>query len=106
MNLETKITIYKFTPQVFTLTLHHPIHNILRSIFRNHTCVNVISANSTLYYPISAGRSSSRRKPKCKKHIGKNQLFRLFIARLLSSTHVFNGSDSLVLFAHVRVWAV
>ena len=22
MNLETKITIYKFTPQVFTLTLH------------------------------------------------------------------------------------
>ena len=23
MNLETKITIYKFTPQVFTLTLYH-----------------------------------------------------------------------------------
>ena len=27
MNLETKITIYKFTPQVFTLTLfRHGIH--------------------------------------------------------------------------------
>ena len=24
MNLETKITIYKFTPQVFTLTPNHP----------------------------------------------------------------------------------
>jgi len=24
MNLETKITIYKFTPQVFTLTLGQP----------------------------------------------------------------------------------
>ena len=24
MNLETKITIYKFTPQVFTLTLFNP----------------------------------------------------------------------------------
>ena len=23
MNLETKITIYKFTPQLFTLTLYH-----------------------------------------------------------------------------------
>jgi len=23
MNLETKITIYKFTPQVFTLTQHY-----------------------------------------------------------------------------------
>ena len=24
MNLETKITIYKFTPQLFTLTLYKP----------------------------------------------------------------------------------
>jgi hypothetical protein len=24
MNLETKITIYKFTPQLFTLTPFHP----------------------------------------------------------------------------------
>ena len=26
MNLETKITIYKFTPQVFTLTLQFQLH--------------------------------------------------------------------------------
>ena len=25
MNLETKITIYKFTPQVFTLTHYNPL---------------------------------------------------------------------------------
>jgi len=25
MNLETKITIYKFTPQVFTLTPENPV---------------------------------------------------------------------------------
>ena len=25
MNLETKITIYKFTPQLFTLTQNHPV---------------------------------------------------------------------------------
>ena len=32
MNLETKITIYKFTPQVFTLTLFQlesPVRNIV-----------------------------------------------------------------------------
>jgi len=28
MNLETKITIYKFTPQLFTLTRLHPIINV------------------------------------------------------------------------------
>ena len=29
MNLETKITIYKFTPQVFTLTLHLSVTDVL-----------------------------------------------------------------------------
>ena len=29
MNLETKITIYKFTPQVFTLTLENGTYFIL-----------------------------------------------------------------------------
>ena len=29
MNLETKITIYKFTPQVFTLTHFYPIVNLM-----------------------------------------------------------------------------
>ena len=28
MNLETKITIYKFTPQVFTLTLYLPLSSV------------------------------------------------------------------------------
>jgi len=32
MNLETKITIYKFTPQVFTLT-----QNLIRYNFRSRT---------------------------------------------------------------------
>ena len=29
MNLETKIIIYKFTPQVFTLTLHYTINYVI-----------------------------------------------------------------------------
>ena len=32
MNLETKITIYKFTPQVFTLPLYNPIFVINKDI--------------------------------------------------------------------------
>ena len=32
MNLETKIIIYKFTPQVFTLTLN-PCHALLQTYF-------------------------------------------------------------------------
>ena len=41
MNLETKITIYKFTPQVFTLTLfptqkqHFPYSFLLKSSMIN-----------------------------------------------------------------------
>ena len=34
MNLETKITIYKFTPQVFTLTLNFDIVNFDKSADR------------------------------------------------------------------------
>ena len=34
MNLETKITIYKFTPQLFTLTRHH--YGRLPAIARNY----------------------------------------------------------------------
>ena len=30
MNLETKITIYKFTPQVFTLTRHNFVYYMAR----------------------------------------------------------------------------
>jgi hypothetical protein len=30
MNLETKITIYKFTPQVFTLTRENPLTQKIR----------------------------------------------------------------------------
>ena len=36
MNLETKITIYKFTPQVFTLT-HHFSHSPLFPTYHNRT---------------------------------------------------------------------
>ena len=32
MNLETKITIYKFTPQVFTLTLEHHTFSYLKNV--------------------------------------------------------------------------
>ncbi len=35
MNLETKITIYKFTPQVFTLT-HELRGEIMKSMIINH----------------------------------------------------------------------
>jgi len=33
MNLETKITIYKFTPQLFTLTPYEEIHSVSAAIF-------------------------------------------------------------------------
>jgi len=39
MNLETKITIYKFTPQVFTLT--RLISLIIRQFKKNSTVQNV-----------------------------------------------------------------
>ena len=32
MNLETKITIYKFTPQFFTLTRNNPIGSVNKKI--------------------------------------------------------------------------
>ncbi len=32
MNLETKITIYKFTPQVFTLTRNHNVSRIQKQL--------------------------------------------------------------------------
>ena len=35
MNLETKITIYKFTPQVFTVTLNHETETIQTAIIKN-----------------------------------------------------------------------
>jgi len=35
MNLETKITIYKFTPQLFTLTQNHPSHYSIHPIHRD-----------------------------------------------------------------------
>ena len=34
MNLETKITIYKFTPQVFTLTPDFPVFQRLAQYFK------------------------------------------------------------------------
>jgi len=33
MNLETKIAIYKFTPQVFTLTPEEPPKNEFKQLF-------------------------------------------------------------------------
>ena len=36
MNLETKITIYKFTPQVFTLTLFMPVRPVHTSAAPAH----------------------------------------------------------------------
>ena len=44
MNLETKITIYKFTPQVFTLT-----HNILKAKKEKHfTSIRIIPTKNLL----------------------------------------------------------
>ena len=45
MNLETKIIIYKFTPQVFTLTREHkksPLSPILFADNHNPSCFNLV----------------------------------------------------------------
>ena len=44
MNLETKITIYKFTPQVFTLTLYFSEIGFYM-IFHNRVPLNVLTTN-------------------------------------------------------------
>ncbi len=47
MNLETKITIYKFTPQLFTLTLHtFHIRKIVVLIKKIYFCTNHESNNA------------------------------------------------------------
>jgi len=47
MNLETKITIYKFTPQVFTLTPNHICKHANKYI---HLCIKGrIYENNQLY---------------------------------------------------------
>ena len=50
MNLETKITIYKFTPQVFTLTLLYHI-----SLFFN--------SSMSIFRDLSQGKYSWKAKP-------------------------------------------
>ncbi len=47
MNLETKITIYKFTPQVFTLTLQF---YKATTILRNTSIYNPIRKNVAAVY--------------------------------------------------------
>ena len=42
MNLETKITIYKFTPQVFTLT-HNKDKNELSQSFIKNVCFIIVA---------------------------------------------------------------
>ena len=40
MNLETKITIYKFTPQLFTLThLFFFVENTVELLKKNYICI-------------------------------------------------------------------
>ena len=46
MNLETKITIYKFTPQVFTLTLYYD-EQIQTFCFNNLFAINLITKNTS-----------------------------------------------------------
>jgi hypothetical protein len=47
MNLETKITIYKFTPQVFTLTPHNgSAQNFIPLCLRKITLVTTLVKNS------------------------------------------------------------
>ena len=57
MNLETKITIYKFTPQVFTLTLKKHLKRIIIGIVRDNGWAD--------FYPLpeSARGYSEKRKP-------------------------------------------
>jgi len=52
MNLETKITIYKFTPQVFTLTqkISHSLpHQVTRMGYTNKTNNKAIRHRQPLY---------------------------------------------------------
>ena len=42
MNLETKITIYKFTPQLFTLTRAKPLINGIDCFFTAAPCIDYI----------------------------------------------------------------
>ena len=56
MNLETKITIYKFTPQVFTLT-----HN-LRDFFFGPPCFSAkIELHFTLNYAAHVNQDVNRK---------------------------------------------
>ena len=57
MNLETKITIYKFTPQVFTLTQTLPVFcifvtNVLQAGFPEHrtTGLNCMDFGTLVIY--------------------------------------------------------
>ena len=55
MNLETKITIYKFTPQVFTLT-----HNISDSSKLCSECFNFSDCPDKYFLPAILGRMTAR----------------------------------------------
>ena len=44
MNLETKITIYKFTPQVFTLTRNY------KKYYQSSIQVQMIKKKSNIYF--------------------------------------------------------
>ena len=50
MNLETKITIYKFTPQVFTLTPHFPGHGSRGSLSPEHPAARHLIALEILIF--------------------------------------------------------
>ena len=66
MNLETKITIYKFTPQVFTLTLFYlyssSSFSFVRQLYKapNHSFRERTTVQSTYYGMEFVERLSSR----------------------------------------------
>ena len=51
MNLETKIIIYKFTPQVFTLTLNFSLFKVLELLptKARHECFEILKLYIKLY---------------------------------------------------------
>ena len=55
MNLETKIAIYKFTPQLFTLT-----HNISDSSKLCSECFNFSDCPDKYFLPAILGRMTAR----------------------------------------------
>ena len=83
MNLETKITIYKFTPQLFTLTQHPVLHSEDKT--SPETGIRKRDGNA---YPARYNERRNRKNEKGSKHrlcacnfrqVGQKSRFIIFI---------------------------